>query len=233
MKKFNVVLTIFNLALLAFIGFFLVEEKLYSPENVFKKAVDGVLETRAVAGERESAGSAVVINDAGELITNYRVVSYKQDEQSVIYEEIYVRLATEEEYHEAEVIKFDEHQDLALLKVTDETYQAKLKRIRVAKERVRTGATCYSVGNMSNQGISISKGIISSESISIIIEIEARKYIQAQISIALGSSGGALLDSRGKLIGITTLRLKDRYGNPQYGYGYSIPISVVLDFLSG
>ena len=129
--------------------------------------------------------------------------------------------------------KIDEHQDLALLKVTDETYQAKLKRIRVAKERVRTGATCYSVGNMSNQGISISKGIISSESISIIIDNEARKYIQAQISIALGSSGGALLDSRGKLIGITTLRLKDRYGNPQYGYGYSIPISVVLDFLSG
>lgn len=233
MKKFNIVLTIFNFALLAFIGFFLVEEKLYSPENVFKKAVDGVLETRAVAGERESAGSAVVINDAGELITNYHVVSYKQDEQSVIYEEIYVRLATEEEYHEAEVIKFDEHQDLALLKVTDETYQAKLKRIRVAKERVRTGATCYSVGNMSNQGISISKGIISSESISIIIDNEARKYIQAQINIALGSSGGALLDSRGKLIGITTLRLKDRYGNPQYGYGYSIPISVVLDFLSG
>ena len=37
--------------------------------------------------------------------------------------------------------KIDEHQDLALLKVTDETYQAKLKRIRVAKERVRTGAT--------------------------------------------------------------------------------------------
>lgn len=67
---------------------------------------------------------------------------------------------------------------------------------------------------MSNQGISISKGIISSESISIIIDNEARKYIQAQISIALGSSGGALLDSRGKLIGITTLRLKDRYGNP-------------------
>jgi serine protease DegS len=233
MKKFNIVLTIFNLALLAFIGFFLVEEKLYSPENVFKKAVDGVLETRAVAGERESAGSAVVINDAGELITNYHVVSYKQDEQSVIYEEIYVRLATEEEYHEAEVIKFDEHQDLALLKVTDETYQAKLKKIRVAKGRVKAGATCYSVGNMSNQGISISKGIISSESISIIIDNEARKYIQAQINIALGSSGGALLDSRGKLIGITTLRLKDRYGNPQYGYGYSIPISVVLDFLSG
>lgn len=233
MKKFNIVLTIFNLALLAFIGFFLVEEKLYSPENVFKKAVDGVLETRAVAGERESAGSAVVINDDGELITNYHVVSYNQDEQSVIYDEIYVRLATEEEYHEAEVIKIDEHQDLALLKVTDETYQAKLKRIRVAKERVRTGATCYSVGNMSNQGISISKGIISSESISIIIDNEARKYIQAQINIALGSSGGALLDSRGKLIGITTLRLKDRYGNPQYGYGYSIPISVVLDFLSG
>ena len=232
MKKFNIVLTIFNLALLAFIGFFLVEEKLYSPENVFKKAVDGVLETRAVAGERESAGSAVVINDAGELITNYHVVSYKQDEQSVIYEEIYVRLATEEEYHEAEVIKFDEHQDLALLKVTDETYQAKLKRIRVAKERVRTGATCYSVGNMSNQGISISKGIISSESISIIIDNEARKYIQAQINIALGSSGGALLDSRGKLIGITTLRLKTGT-EPQYGYGYSIPISVVLDFFSG
>lgn len=232
MKKFNIVLTIFNLALLAFIGFFLVEEKLYSPENVFKKAVDGVLETRAVAGERESAGSAVVINDDGELITNYHVVSYKQDEQSVIYEEIYVRLATEEEYHEAEVIKIDEHQDLALLKVTDETYQARLKKIRVAKERVRTGATCYSVGNMSNQGISISKGIISNESISIIIDNEARKYIQAQINIALGSSGGALLDSRGKLIGITTLRLKDRYGNPQYGYGYSIPISVVLEFLN-
>ena len=85
---------------------------------------------------------------------------------------------------------------------------------------------------MASQGISISQGILSNTSVRIVIDGEARSYIQAEINIAAGSSGGALLNERGKLIGITTLRLKDQYGNPQYGYGYSIPVSVIVRFLN-
>ena len=49
---------------------------------------------------------------------------------------------------------------------------------------------------------------------------------------AEGNSGGALIDSKNNLLGITTLRLKDDAGNIIYGVGYVIPAEVVLDFIS-
>ncbi|MDR2266034.1 MAG: trypsin-like serine protease [Christensenellaceae bacterium] len=47
-----------------------------------------------------------------------------------------------------------------------------------------------------------------------------------------GNSGGALLNSRGQLIGITTFRTKDSKGNPIYGIAYCIPMDVVLDYIA-
>lgn len=232
MKKSAFFLSLLNLALLAIIGFFLIRERLQAPERIFARSVNGIVEVRAVAGDRESAGSAVVISAAGELITNFHVVTYNEDGERVIFEEISVRMATEEDYHEVEVIRTDADNDLALLRVVDAEYRAKLKAIALEKGKIENGETCYAIGNMASQGISISQGIISNTSVRIVIDGEARSYIQAEINIAAGSSGGALLNERGKLIGITTLRLKDQYGNPQYGYGYSIPVSVIVRFLN-
>ena len=48
----------------------------------------------------------------------------------------------------------------------------------------------------------------------------------------MGNSGGALFNSNGALIGITTFRTKDTSGDVVYGIAYSIPIQLVIDYLN-
>jgi len=55
--------------------------------------------------------------------------------------------------------------------------------------------------------------------------------IQTNLDITHGNSGGALLDYRGRLVGITTFRLRDIAGQVIFGTSFSIPIHIVLDFL--
>ena len=46
-----------------------------------------------------------------------------------------------------------------------------------------------------------------------------------------GNSGGALLDEKGDLIGITSFRTKDNQGNVVHGLVYSIPINTIINYL--
>jgi serine protease Do len=231
MKKFVFLSTILNLIVIIIIIFLVYDYKQKSATNIFQRVVNSVVELKAVDGDNESFGSAIVISGDGELITNYHVVSYKKENEAVIYSHVYVRLATEDNYYEVKVIKTDEYYDLALLKIIDVLKYNSFKKINKTTNPSFSGAACYAVGNMNSQGISISKGIISNSDINIIINNETHSYIKAEVNISTGSSGGALLNVYGELIGITTLRLKDNYGNPQYGYGYSIPNKIINSFL--
>lgn len=50
------------------------------------------------------------------------------------------------------------------------------------------------------------------------------------ISKASGNSGGALLDEKGRLVGITSFRIKDNQGNIVYGLVYSIPVNMIVEY---
>ena len=58
-----------------------------------------------------------------------------------------------------------------------------------------------------------------------------RNVIQCDLTISDGNSGGALVDSKGKLIGLTTFRLKDQSNNIIYGISYCIPINTVMEYI--
>lgn len=106
------------------------------------------------------------------------------------------------------------------------------KPFQIRSSSVAAGDKCYSMGNATNLGISITEGIISNPLVEITISGIKRDLIQSDISTTSGCSGGALLDSEGSLIGITTLRLRDENGDIISGYGYSIPIELVNDLVA-
>ena len=81
-------------------------------------------------------------------------------------------------------------------------------------------------------GISISQGLISLPRIDIEYDGVIHEMIQCDLTINEGNSGGALLNDKGKLIGITTFRLKDYAGNIIYGIAYCIPINAVMSYLN-
>ena len=59
-----------------------------------------------------------------------------------------------------------------------------------------------------------------------------KSAIQCDLTIAAGSSGGALFNGKGELVGITTFRTKDANGNVVYGVAYAIPINDVINYLA-
>ncbi|MCF0116586.1 MAG: trypsin-like peptidase domain-containing protein [Bacilli bacterium] len=105
------------------------------------------------------------------------------------------------------------------------------KYFNLSNHSISYGDKVYAIGNTSNFGLGISEGIISVPEVNVIYDNINRLVIQVDINVSSGNSGGALLNNKGKLIGITTFRIKDNNGNVSYGFAYAIPMKVVLEFV--
>ena len=197
--------------------------------EIFKNNIDSVVEVKASTPDvGESYGSGVIYSSDGYLITNAHVVSYTTLGEIKTFDTYEIRFAKDEEYKEAVFVKMNNELDLAILKIKDDI---KYSPISFSKDTYTYGDNVYAIGNTSNYGIGISQGIISVPEVNIIYNEISRKVIQADIDIASGNSGGALLDKKGRLIGITTFRTKDLSNNVNYGFAYSIPVRIVKEYI--
>jgi serine protease Do len=226
---FSVILNF--LLLIAFVGsiFF---ANIVSPKQIHTKTINSIVELKAEKVDLQSFGTAIVIDKNGGFITNYHVLIYTENEKTVLFENIYVRLSTEEEYFKVKFISGDSNKDLALLRLEENQLIKKFTSIGFGSTKVSIGDVCYAIGNMNSYSLSMSQGIVSNSSINIKINEIDHRFIQSNIDISNGSSGRALLYKYGKLIGVTTLRLRNSNGEVIQGFGYSIPLSVVKEFLS-
>lgn len=197
--------------------------------DVFKNNINSIVEVKtSTTSVGESYGSGVIYSKDGYIITNAHVVSYTKLGETKNFESYEIRFASDEDYKEVDLIRMDNELDLAILKIND---GKKYKPISLSKSNYSYGDKVYAIGNTSNYGIGISEGIISVPEVNIIYNDISRKVIQSDIDIASGNSGGALLNKRGQLIGITTFRTKDLSNNVNYGFAYSIPVRIVKEYI--
>ena len=219
-----------SIALTGIIIFLIISNhKSSDSKEIFKNNIDSIVEVKASTSDvGESYGTGVIYSIDGYLITNAHVVSYTRLGEVKTFESYEIRFAKDEEYKKAEFIKMDNELDLAVLKIKDE---GKYNSISFSNDKYTYGDIVYAIGNTSNYGIGISKGIISVPEVNIIYNDISRLVIQADIDIASGNSGGALLDKKGRLIGITTFRTKDLSNNVNYGFAYSIPLRIVKEYI--
>ncbi len=86
-------------------------------KSVYKNSIKSVVEIKAETAEvGESFGTAVFVGD-GMLITNAHVVTYKESGVKKVFENIAIRFADENDYHEVRLKKFDSDKDLAVLEL--------------------------------------------------------------------------------------------------------------------
>ena len=231
MKKYKVFLVglfVLNVTLISVILFYLFVFRI-DANKVYNDSIQSIVEVKAVKEDiGESFGTGEIIKSDGTIITNAHVVTYARLGIVNEFDNYYIRFASEEDYREVSLIKYDSDLDLAVLKLDD----VKVKVLKTTDSlKINSGDKVYAIGNTSNKGIGISKGIISVPLVNIIYEEKTRAVIQCDLTIAQGNSGGALLNEKGKLIGITTFRTKDNLGNVIYGIVYCIPINIVLDYI--
>ncbi|MCI5582845.1 MAG: serine protease [Anaeroplasma sp.] len=199
--------------------------------NVFSNIVSSIVELQCQNDEGlTSYGTAVCIDNEGIYITNAHVLQYTENNIKKNFNKLSLRFTNEESYFSAEIINVDEGYDLALIKSIEKNNYH--KSIKFSKsDSIKTGDNVYACGNSQNQGISISKGLISKSRVVIELANKSYEVIATDAYFSEGCSGGALINKKSELIGITTFRLKDSIGNIIYGMGYAIPIDIVKDYI--
>ena len=201
-------------------------------KRIYDNSLKSVVEVKAYTKDvGESFGSAVLMKSDGTLVTNSHVVTYSKLGEPKVFDEISIRFANSDKYMSVALVKYDVLKDLAVLKIKDKS-EKKLKIMKTGDiKKVKSGDEVFAIGNLSNYGIGITKGHVSVPKINIVVDRNKKEVIQCDITIVSGSSGGALVNRNGKLMGITTFRTKDNLGNVIHGIGYVIPINKVLEYI--
>ena len=174
-----------------------------------------------------ASGSGILISEDGYILTNNHVVSSSSNSSYYSMSEaqkITVKLYNSNETYEAKIVGSDSQTDLAIIKI-DATG---LTAAELGDSNsVKVGEFAMAIGNPLGLDSSVTCGIVSAINREVTDE-DGNKYIAIQTDAAInsGNSGGALVNSEGKVIGINTLKLS---GNGVEGIGFAIPISSTLD----
>ncbi|MEZ5070914.1 MAG: Do family serine endopeptidase [Bacteroidales bacterium] len=161
-------------------------------------------------------GSGVILTRDGYIVTNNHVIE-GSDEVAVV-------LNDKREFT-AEVIGADPTTDIALLKVDG----SNLSSLPFGNsEALRLGEWVLAIGNPYNLTSTVTAGIVSAKARSINIlqsEFGIESFIQTDAAVNPGNSGGALINTRGELVGINTA-IASRTGTFT-GYSFAVPSSIV------
>lgn len=168
------------------------------------------------------SGSGVILSEDGYILTNNHVIS--SADSSSFYQvsdakSIKVKIYGDDTEYSAEIIGTDSQTDLAVLKI-DKTglTPAELGD----SSSVQIGEFVLAIGNPYNLDYSVTAGIISALNREMTVENTTYNVIQADCAINSGNSGGALVNSKGEVIGITTLKLA---GDGIEGVSFAIPVN--------
>ncbi|MES2200832.1 MAG: trypsin-like peptidase domain-containing protein [candidate division FCPU426 bacterium] len=167
---------------------------------------------------RQSLGSGVILDAAGQILTNWHVVNGA--------DEISVRLDNGEVYP-AKVLGGDEGVDLAVLKINP---KQPLRPARLGdSDKVKVGDWAIAIGNPFGFDHSLTVGVISAKERGNVLgasdKVHYQNFLQTDASINQGNSGGPLCNIRGEIIGINTAISTPNQGS--IGIGFAIPINMV------
>ena len=179
--------------------------------DFFRRFFDTPNDPRFGRPDRSGAGSGFIYDKSGYIITNHHVIEDA--------DEIIVRLADRREF-DAKLVGSDPASDIALLKIeADDLVSLPFGNSGV----LRPGEWVVAIGSPFNFEQSITAGIVSAKGRSNRTQ-QYVPFIQTDVAINQGNSGGPLLNMKGEVVGINSWILSSSGG--YIGLSFSIPIEV-------
>ncbi len=164
-------------------------------------------------GLETGLGSGVIVDSTGHVVTNNHVITCA--------ERIFVQLA-DGRIDEAKIVGTDPATDLAILQIS-------LKNLPAAvlgnSDNLRTGDIVLAIGTPYGLSQTVTQGIVSALGRGQLNVTAIEGFIQTDAAVNDGNSGGALIDTQGRLIGINTAALAKNLG--VNGISFAIPVDLV------
>jgi serine protease Do len=172
-------------------------------------------------GDREQTqigtGSGVIISEDGYIVTNNHVI---QDAT-----ELEVTLNNNKSY-QAKLVGTDSKMDIALLKI--EADEKLPYTVFGNSDEIKVGEWVLAVGNPYNLNSTVTAGIVSAKARNLAKD-GIQSFIQTDAAVNPGNSGGALVNTRGELIGINTM-ISSPTGS-YTGYSFAVPSNIALKII--
>lgn len=166
----------------------------------------------------QAAGSGVVINSDGLIVTNYHVIEGTDHIEVIL---------GDNQRQVAELVGEDPETDIAILKIP----VSGLKGIVFATpDSLKVGDVVLAIGNPFGVGETVTMGIVSALGRTDLGINTFENFIQTDAPINPGNSGGALVDSLGRLVGINTAIFSKNGGST--GIGFAVPISTIQQIVT-
>lgn len=162
------------------------------------------------------SGSGIIFREDGYIVTNYHVI---ENATSVT-----VTLDNDKEY-EARIVGSDSSSDLAVLKIDASGLPAATLG---DSDQLQVGELVVAIGNPLGYENSVTDGIVSGLNRQLTNYTDAMTLIQTNASINSGNSGGALVNSKGEVVGINSAKLVDSNAE---GMGFALSINEVKPIL--
>ena len=192
----------------------------YSVNSIFSMFGNG-------SSTAKASGSGIIISENGYILTNNHVVDSSQTNS--FYElssanKVTVSLYNTDKKYEGKIVGQDSQTDLAVIKIEANGLTA---AEFADSDTIKVGEFAMAVGNPLGLGSSTTTGIISAINRKI-TDSDGKTYtlIQTDAAINSGNSGGALVNSEGKVIGVNTMKVSSAGVE---GMGFAIPINSTVD----
>ena len=166
--------------------------------------------------QAQATGSGVILSDDGYIVTNNHVIAQANEIEVVL---------NDKRSFTAQLIGTDPNTDIALLKI-DATGLPTLEMGN--SDDLKVGEWVLAVGNPFNLTSTVTAGIVSAKARNINIldaDMKIESFIQTDAAVNPGNSGGALVNTRGELVGINTA-IASQTGS-YAGYAFAVPTSIV------
>lgn len=198
-----------------------------SAADIYKKVAPAVvmISTKSIQSvngwfqqETEGMGSGFIINTDGYILTNYHVINGAK--------EVTVTLSDGQEVT-ASVVNYDSDKDIAMIKLNGNVEVPGVVELGNS-DALQSGEEVVAIGNPLSKELSstLTKGIVSALNRSVETQSGVNtNLIQTDAAINSGNSGGPLINTKGEVIGINTLKAS----NGAEGIGFAIPINDVKE----
>ena len=194
-----------------------------SLQEIYEKAIPSVVSIVCTLPGGSSTGTGVVLTESGYIVTNCHVVEHAQTISVLL---------TDGRTLDATIVGVDAISDLAVLSISaDSLVPAEMGD----SSSLRVGDTVVAIGDPLGVALrgTMTDGIVSAINRDIVIDGRTLNLIQTNAALNSGNSGGPLLNSRGQVIGINTMKMGDSMSVAGVeGLGFAIPSTTVKDIVN-